>query len=152
MKSLITVILLSLLAPVSNSSEISTTHLHNNSAEIPTAIMQLLPLAEAGDAKSQYNLALIYDWGDGTPENNQEAIRWYTLAAEQGDIAAQYNLALMYDEGEGVPENNQQAIRWYTLAAEQGDKNAQDQLYLVYAEEDPIGQILEFLLDRLLSF
>ena len=111
MKSLITVILLSLLSPVSNSSEISTTHLHNNSAEIPTAIMQLLPLAEGGDAKSQYNLALIYDWGDGTPENNQEAIRWYTLAAEQGHSAAQYNLGLMYDEGDGVPENNGHAIR-----------------------------------------
>ena len=111
--------------------------------------MQRLPAAERGDAHSQYALALIYDSGDGTAENNQEAIRWYTLAAKQGHAEAQYNLVLMYDEGKGVAENNQQAIHWYTLVAERDDKNAQHNLNSVYGEkEDPISSVLEFLLNR----
>jgi TPR repeat protein len=60
----------------------------------------------------------MYDEGEGVPENNAEAVRWYRLAAEQGYARAQSNLGFMYSNGEGVPENNAEAVRWYRLAAE----------------------------------
>ena len=63
-------------------------------------------LAEQGHAKAQYNLGLMYDNGEGVPENDSEAVKWYRLAAEQGIATAQYNLGIMYDNGEGVPEND----------------------------------------------
>jgi TPR repeat protein len=75
-------------------------------------------LAEQGEAYAQYNLGLMYDEGEGVPENNAEAVRWYRLAAEQGYARAQSNLGFMYSNGEGVPENNAEAVRWYRLAAE----------------------------------
>ena len=37
--------------------------------------------------------------GDGVPEDDAEAVRWYQMAAEQGHAGAQYNLGVMYDQG-----------------------------------------------------
>ena len=81
-------------------------------------------LAEQGEAYAQYNLGLMYDEGEGVPENNAEAVRWYRLAAEQGHAIGQYNLGLMYAEGEGVPQNNVRAYVWWSVAAAQGDEGA----------------------------
>ena len=44
--------------------------------------------AEQGDARAQYNLGLMYARGDGVPEDDAEAVRWWRLAAEQGDVYA----------------------------------------------------------------
>ena len=89
-------------------------------------------LAERGLAFAQVNLGLMYDNGDGVPENDAEAVRWYRLAAEQGYASGQYNLALMYDLGEGIPEDDAEAVRWYRLAAEQGNASAQFNLGNIY--------------------
>ena len=81
-------------------------------------------LAEQGDAVGQYNLGFMYDNGEGVPENDAEAVKWYRLAADQGNADAQYNLALMYSLGEGVPENYTKAYALWSLAAGQGDEDA----------------------------
>ena len=62
----------------------------------------------------------MYGRGEGVPEDDAEAVRWYRLAAEQGYAKAQFNLGLMYDFGEGVPEDDTEAVKWHHLAAEQG--------------------------------
>tara|TARA_B100001105_G_scaffold174513_1_gene140621 strand:- start:446 stop:796 length:351 start_codon:yes stop_codon:yes gene_type:complete len=85
-------------------------------------------LAEQGLANAQYSLGLMYDEGEGVPENDAEAVRWYRLAAEQGNTLAQYNLGVMYANGRGVPENDAEAVKGYRLAAEQGDASAQSNL------------------------
>tara|TARA_B100001105_G_C22089380_1_gene314347 strand:- start:175 stop:531 length:357 start_codon:yes stop_codon:yes gene_type:complete len=63
-------------------------------------------LAEQGDARAQYNLGFNYATGEGVPENDAEAVRWFRLAAEQGLAEAQSNLGTMYGYGRGVPEND----------------------------------------------
>ena len=72
-------------------------------------------LAEQGDAAAQFNLALMYDTGEGVPEDDAEAVRWYRMAAEQGEAAMQFNLGVMCANGEGVPENDAEAVRCSTL-------------------------------------
>ena len=57
--------------------------------------------ADQGDAGAQYNLGVMYDNGQGVPQNYAEAVKWYRLAADQGDASAQYNLGVMYDNGRG---------------------------------------------------
>ena len=37
--------------------------------------------AEAGEAIAQYTLGYMYAEGDGVPEDDVEAVRWFTLAA-----------------------------------------------------------------------
>ena len=49
-----------------------------------TAAKTFRKLAEQGDAAAQYNLGLMYDNGQGVPQDYAEAVKWYRLAAEQG--------------------------------------------------------------------
>ncbi len=85
-----------------------------------------------GHAVAQYNLALMYDRGEGVPQDHVEAMKWYRLAAAQSHADAQHNLALMYDRGEGVPQDYAEAVKWYRLAALQGLADAQINLGFMY--------------------
>jgi len=97
-------------------------------------------LAEQGNASAQYNLGLMYRNGEGVPENDVEAVRWWLLAAEQGDVSAQHNLGLMYRNGEGVPENDAEAARWWLLAVKQGHANGQYNLGVMYFDGEGVPQ------------
>ena len=88
-----------------------------------TALKELRPLAEQGDAKAQFGLGFMYAEGQGVPEISAEAVKWWRKAAEQGHADAQFNLALMYANGEGVPVNNIKAYMWFSLAKAPGDKD-----------------------------
>jgi len=83
-----------------------------------------LKLAQKGDILAQYNLGLIYEHGQGVAQNNEEAVRWYRLAATQQYADAQFNLGYMYENGLGVTRDDNEAERLYRLAAEQGHHNA----------------------------
>ena len=83
--------------------------------DFQTALKEWKPLADQGDAIAQYNLGLMYAYGEGVPEDDAEAVRWYRLAADQGHAGAQYNLGVMYANGRGVPEDDAEAVRWYRL-------------------------------------
>ena len=69
--------------------------------------------AEQGNASAQANLGLMYDNGQGVPQDYAEAARWYRQAAEQGNASAQFNLGLMYEYGEGVLQNLGYAHKWF---------------------------------------
>ena len=62
----------------------------------------------------------MYAKGEGVPEDDAEAVKWFRKAAEQGDADAQVNLGLMYANGRGVPEDYVRAFAWFNLAAAQG--------------------------------
>jgi TPR repeat protein len=49
-----------------------------------------------GDAKAQSKLGEMYASGEGVPEDDTEAVKWYRRAADQGFWLAQYNLGVMY--------------------------------------------------------
>ena len=73
------------------------------------------------DPKELFALGLKYYKGDGVPQSDTEAVKWYRLAAEQGNALAQYNLGWMYQYGRGVKKSRKTAIMWYEKAAAQGD-------------------------------
>lgn len=89
-----------------------------------TAIRIWKRLAEQGVLVAQYTLGLMYDNGEGVPEDDIEAAKWYRLVAEQGDVDAQYSLGLMYAKGEGVPKDYIQAYKWWNLAATEGEERS----------------------------
>src|ERR1700734_2433937 len=88
-----------------------------NRGDFAAALQEWQPLAEQGDANSQYNLGLLYARGEGVPQDYQKAIVWYQKAAEQGVPAAEYNLGVMYANGQGVTANPQEASKWFLQAA-----------------------------------
>ena len=101
----------------------------------------LLRDAEEGCANAQFNLALMYQHGDGVVQNYAEAVRYYTLAANQGDAKAQFNLGVMYTDGKGVIQNYTEGVRYYTLAADQGNADAQNNICKVYDNPEACRQM-----------
>jgi TPR repeat protein len=49
--------------------------------DFATALREWRPLAEQGLADAQFNLGFMYRNGDGVPQDDTEAVRWYRLAA-----------------------------------------------------------------------
>ncbi len=93
-------------------------------SELP--LDELRALAEQGDASAQYNLGVMYADGEGVPQDDTEAGRWYRLAADQGVADAQYNLGVMYGTGQGVPQDYVEAHIWYNLAGAQSSGENRD--------------------------
>ena len=103
-------------------------------------IDSLRQAAEQGNANAQNNLGAMYATGQGVPQDDREAVKWYRMAAEQGDAYAQYNLGFAYANGEGVPEDDREAVKWYRMAAEQGLANAQYNLGVSYANGEGVPE------------
>ncbi len=104
-----------------------------NRGDYATALREMRPLAEQGDAYAQNNLGFMYHEGLGVPQDYAKALQWWRKAAEQGVDEAQFNLGLMYDNGLGVTQDYAEAVRWYRKAADQGYANAQANLGIMYA-------------------
>ena len=64
-----------------------------------TALDGFWNYAQQGDPHAQYVLGFMYDWGQGVPKDDAEAVRWFRLAAEQGNVKAHAYLGAMYAQG-----------------------------------------------------
>lgn len=108
--------------------------------DFATALREWQPLADQGDSEAQYNLGVMYNNGQGVPQDYAEAVKWYRLAAEQGLKEAQGGLAYLYTSGQGVPQDYAEAVKWYRLAAEQGSARAQGSLGVMYYNGQGVPQ------------
>ena len=86
------------------------------------SISSLRNRAVQGEALAQLNLGIMYQSGQGVPQDYIEAYKRFNLAAAQGIALAQVFLGLMYSEGQGVPQDYVQAHKWFNLAAANSDK------------------------------
>ena len=78
------------------------------------------------------SVGLTYASGEGVPQDDAEAVRWYRLAADQGDASAQINLGVITPPADGVRQDDAEAVRWYRLAVDEGNASAQYNLGLKY--------------------
>jgi hypothetical protein len=99
--------------------------------DFAAALAAWKPLAEAGDALALYNIACLYDAGEGVAKDSSEAARWYEKAASLGNPDAQFALGVNYDAGEGVAADKAKAAAWYRRAADQGHAAAMFNLGLM---------------------
>jgi len=95
------------------------------------ALEKLRPLAEHGHAAAQYNLGVMYEWGNGVPQDNSQALKWYKRAAELSHKDAQNNLGALYSKGEGTEEDFVEALKWFMIAAENGSEGGQKNIRIV---------------------
>lgn len=80
----------------------------------------ILQAAHAGDASSQYALALLYEYGGSSLERNpQQSIIWLEKAGREAVAGACLYLGLKYEYGNGVEQDFSKARCWYTCAAQQ---------------------------------
>ena len=107
-----------------------------------TALQELHPLAEGGNPKAQFHLGRMYARGNGVPQDDEGAVKWFRKAAEQGDADAQFLLGLTY-EIEGSPiKDYKEAVKWFRKAAEQG--NADAHYYLGRSYYDGKGVVQDY--------
>lgn len=95
------------------------------------ALTKLRPLASEGHAPAQYNLGVMYEWGNGVPQDDVEAMKWYRLSAGQSHRDAQNNLGAMYSKGEGVAQNFVEALKWFVISADNGSEGGRKNIDIV---------------------
>ena len=84
----------------------------------------------------------MYANGEGVPEDDTEAVRWFRLAAEQGLVDSQTNLAVAYSLGRGILKNYVIAYAWFNVASASGDQQALEGRSLLEGQMTP-SQIAE---------
>lgn len=100
----------------------------NNDQE---ALSRLQIAAHSDDTKAEASFLLgqLFDSPSSLqsklPPNQNEARRFYLVAAESGVPLAQLCVGNMFDYGEGGPQDFEQARYWYAAAAENGVRDAQ---------------------------
>lgn len=86
------------------------------------AIMNLRPLAEAGDARASVLLGNMYLDGHGVAEDAVEAFGLYRKAALANNTDGMVALATLYLTGKGTETNIPVARGWYERAARLGNQ------------------------------
>ena len=64
-----------------------------NRGDYVPAIRPFRPLAEAGNAKAQHLIGVMYHRGQGVAKNPVRALAWFSVAAKRGDREAGNELA-----------------------------------------------------------
>jgi TPR repeat protein len=85
-------------------------------ADYALALVELQPLAQAGDTIAQFYLAEMHLHGWGVAQNFEEAAAWYAKAAEFGHPEAQAALGSLQMLGLGVPRYPSNAFFWLILS------------------------------------
>lgn len=78
----------------------------------------------ANDAPAMALVGELYRDGLSVKQSQEEANKWYRLAADRGDAAAQYSLGLAYLEGRGVKADPKEARALFEKAAEKNQPSA----------------------------
>jgi len=94
------------------------------------------------DAVAKRRRAFAYLEGSGAPQDDEQAIYWFSRAAIQGDAFSQYVLGWMHVQGRGTTQSHAMAVYWYRRAVEQGHCCAQTRLGVMY--EGGIGTPQDF--------
>jgi len=111
-----------------------------NRGEFKAAIKLLVPLIDEGYAPAEYQLALIYLKGLGTPKNPNKAVELFTKAAEKNYPDAQFELANLYYEGKMVKKDLKKSFELTEKAAKKGLASAQYNLGVKYYNGDGVRQ------------
>lgn len=105
---------------------------HYERKEFESAVTYYHKAAAQGEARSQNNLGVCYDNGEGVPKDMSRAVYWFKKAAEQGNAIAQDNLAGIYQYGRGVDKDWAMAVSLYEKAAKQDYAVSQFKLAICY--------------------
>ncbi len=129
-----TAVLALAITSVAHASEMDDISQKLKSGDYSVVKTQLIPLAESGDARAQFNLGVSYNYGNGVEKDVGKAFEWTKKSAQNGDVHGQVNLANMYMQGQGTDKSIPEAINWYEKAATQDDIHAEVVLGKIYRD------------------
>jgi len=100
-----------------------------------TAFKEYLPLAEAGNAEAQYQIGLMYRFGQEQNKNYDKAMFWFKKAVKNGYRPMMLTLGYMVGRGYGIKASLDGEICFYRLEAVRGYRKTQWALYLALREK-----------------
>ena len=116
LRGVIVLVLALVLAACAPAGDLETGAEAYDRGDYATALIEIRPLAEQGDAVAQTLLGSMYMHGKGVARDWAEAVKWSHLAAEQGQAVAQFSLGVMYTCSLCGFLDYVQAHKWYSLA------------------------------------
>jgi TPR repeat protein len=119
--------------PRAEAQELASADSAYKRGDYATVLQLMRPLADAGNSRAQTYMGILYDNGQGVPQDDAQAVVWYRKAADQGDARAQTHLAAAYESGRGVTRDLAQATELYRKAADQQHVAAEYTLGKMYA-------------------
>jgi len=95
-----------------------------------TAFKEYLPLAEAGNAKAQNKIGLMYRYGLGRKVDYIKAIYWFSKVANNGNASVLISLGFMAGKGQGMKLSKKSENCFNRIASIRGYPTAQWNLFL----------------------
>jgi TPR repeat protein len=92
--------------------------------------------ASAGCTPAQFALGNMFEFGEGTPNDDAMARYWYERAAIAGDAEAQMSYARLLETGRGGKQSIADAASWYRKATHQGHELAATNLALMHCRKE----------------
>jgi TPR repeat protein len=92
------------------TEKIITSLVHNtceNNKYGISCLTDIRKAAELGDVNAQCNLGKMYRCGEGVPQDDAEAVKWYRKAAEQEHKGAQHELDMLNQKDKVVSEDDE---------------------------------------------
>lgn len=90
-----------------------------------TALKELTPEIEKGNAEAIAILARMYQGGFGVKKDIAKATSMFKRAAESGDADAAYNYGIARALGDGVEQDLKEGLTWLYIAGRLGSDKAQ---------------------------
>ena len=66
--------------------------------------------------------ARCHKYGRGTKIDNDEALKWYKIAADKGDSDALLWMGFFHETGDTLEQDDSEAFKYYQLSAEKGNR------------------------------
>ncbi len=111
--------------------------------EFPKALKFLSDAAQQGHAQAQFNLAVMFQRGEGTVPDLNEALRWFQMAEENeypsayGAVAeAQFAIGLQFSKAGSFAK----AIEWYQKASERNHFKSQYNIGIQYLDGEGVHE------------
>ncbi|MDD4883970.1 tetratricopeptide repeat protein [Sulfuricurvum sp.] len=95
---------------------------------------------ENGNTDGCFNLAQMYDQGEGFSENDVKAVEYFTKACDGNDFQGCFNLGMMYANGNGVTKNKFKAVELFDKACKGGEGNGCFNLAYAYNKGIAVNQ------------
>lgn len=106
------------------------------------ALEILEKLAQNGDSRAQYEVALMYLQGIGTAVDPMRGGQWMMAAANNGNATAMVEIGGRFETGMNAEKNPILAFTWFRRAAATGDPIGMYKLAMLYESGEGIPQDL----------
>jgi len=105
-----------------------------------TAMKELTPEIEKGNAEAISIVARMYQGGFGVKKDVAKATELFRQAAEKGDPDAAYSYGLARALGDGVEQDLKEGLKWLYIAGRMGSDKAQTYLKTLKMPADLVAE------------